>query len=270
MESSTSFNFDFISDSKEEFIDIAEYLDFDAALEDIPEGEELNSSCDTTLSAIEGMDLDLDDIDVDQVLEQLERNISQVWNNDELLLTTVEELQPEEFVEVQPQSHDCATCGLHFTTASNLKRHFRSIKHQQNAAKTPAADSQLIQTGPLEFEVKVLTLDQLAGLELNFDDFAMAEEEAQFEAVESAGRKRKNRSRLSQKCVGRDGKKLFRCAHCPKVFTTASNLSRHENLHGMQKLHECTECGKKFQQKEYLKKHQVVHERTTVRKGKKL
>jgi uncharacterized C2H2 Zn-finger protein len=58
-----------------------------------------------------------------------------------------------------------------------------------------------------------------------------------------------------------DGRKLFHCHLCPKVFASNSNLRRHENLHGRGKIQRCPVCGKTFMQKEYLKKHLVVHER---------
>lgn len=216
-------------------------LDFEQEL------EELNASCDTTLSAIEGMELELEDFDLEAMLGQLENN-SQVVEEKELKQLVVD--------------YECRVCNLQFTTTSNLQRHTRSQKHQRRVVR----QTEVVQTSPFTFEVKLvtpeqpqqqLTLDQMTGI-----DFI--EEELLFEEVDDRqSKKRKLKSRKAQKLTSSEGKKLFRCDYCPKVFTTASNLNRHENLHGNKKTHECQTCGKKFQQKEYLKKHQIVHERST-------
>ena len=287
-------SFNFISSAEAEISLIPSLEDFGVLLDFEGEEDELNGSRDTTLSAIEGIDFDLD-FDVDDVLAQLEKNFDQVQADDLLLLA--ESLpqfegelptmtkEKEELAAAKKSSFDCAPCGLCFTTSSNLQRHTRSKKHQSNCRSNSCVTTEqqqqqqlsvLQQTSPFSFEVTLVqpttalpsaqTLDQMAGIEFLLEDFdeemlfAETDEVVPVEKQEEKP-KRKLKSRKAQTSTGKGVKKLFRCAHCPKVFTTASNLNRHENLHGNRKLHECLLCGKRFQQKEYLKKHQVVHER---------
>lgn len=52
-----------------------------------------------------------------------------------------------------------------------------------------------------------------------------------------------------------EGRRLFKCGYCGKVFTTNSNWRRHERTHTGEKRHKCTDCAKTFSRKEDLKIH---------------
>ena len=225
-------NSNFAIDIKQQqFLDINELNIWN--LEVITEDSPLDASCNTTLSAIEGMELDLDDFDVDEALQQIERDLSRVHSDDALLLDSL----PALLLDFDSKNY-CEMCDVQLSNSSNFKRHLQTSKHLQMQQQ----------------EMKP-TLDQLTGLDLA-DEFDFEEEE------EAMVRRKTRKSRVLQQCRSGGGKKLFRCSHCPKVFTTGSNLNRHENLHNRRKLHECKTCGKRFQQKEYLKKHGIVHERS--------
>ncbi|KAG5669481.1 hypothetical protein PVAND_017368 [Polypedilum vanderplanki] len=150
-----------------------------------------------------------------------------------------------EVLNFNDSNHICVICDLKFANSPNLKRHFNSKKHQEKLTAATAKTPELLQTGEFSYEV----------------NYVMKIDEENFEIEINKNGRKIHESRKEQKITNEKGKKLFRCKFCTKVFTTASNLNRHENLHGKKKLHECQTCGKKFQQKEYLKKHQIVHER---------
>lgn len=191
---------------------------------DFPENsEDLNLTNETTLSAIEDENFDFE---FDQKIVEIEAEILNFDDNNS-------------------RNQICVVCDQKFANLPNLKRHFGSKKHQEKltaAARTP----ELLQTGEFSFAVNYV--------------MQMEEENFEIEFSNKTGRKI-HESRKNQKITNDKGRKLFRCKFCPKIFTTASNLNRHENLHDKKKLHECQTCSKKFQQKEYLKKHQIVHER---------
>ncbi|KAG5669520.1 hypothetical protein PVAND_017407 [Polypedilum vanderplanki] len=70
-----------------------------------------------------------------------------------------------------------------------------------------------------------------------------------------------NEFKKKTKIILENGRQVFQCCFCPKVFSNNSNWRRHENLHGRGGIQECSICGKTFMQKEYLKKHMVTHTR---------
>ena len=56
-----------------------------------------------------------------------------------------------------------------------------------------------------------------------------------------------------------DGKKIFKCETCDKLFPSSMRMRRHNRVHQME--HHCQECGKSFFREIDLKKHMVdVHE----------
>src|SRR6218665_2117943 len=57
----------------------------------------------------------------------------------------------------------------------------------------------------------------------------------------------------------KDGKTIYDCRHCKKVFSQLSNLKVPIRIHTGERPFACKECGKSFTQLAHLEKHQLVH-----------
>ncbi|XP_063290506.1 gastrula zinc finger protein XlCGF26.1-like [Pelobates fuscus] len=59
--------------------------------------------------------------------------------------------------------------------------------------------------------------------------------------------------------VSDNGKPLFPCSDCGRIFTKQSSLINHQRTHSREKTYKCSDCGKDFTTKYLLTKHQKNH-----------
>jgi len=142
---------------------------------------------------------------------------------------------------------ECGTCGVGFSTRSNLNKHVRTVH---------ATTTQLFGCSMCEatFTQRCSLVKHVRVLHENRKEHTCPHCDATFG----------QRGDLKVHIQGKHLKERpFECAHCEQKFSTRSNMLKHvRTVHEKRRTYTCTQCSLSFGQSADLKKHVLgVHEK---------